>query len=82
MKNVLPAFVAALLLGSLAGPAHATRTIAGYDYPDLCKNRGEYAMRGTQTIQSVAGGWIAFVDPTQKPNRAGKRDCERVWRKR
>lgn len=60
-----------------ASPAHATRGIAGYDYPDLCKNHGEYAMRGKQSVEDVLSGYVQYVDPYQEPNYLGKRDCVR-----
>lgn len=72
MKNVLSAFVTALVLSSLAGPAHATRTIAGYDYPDRCAN-----IKGTQTALDIAAGYWQFKVSTPRPD-----DCRKGWRAR
>lgn len=76
------ATVVVYLLMAATAPAHATRIVAGYDYPDLCKNRGAYAMPGKQPVLSFINGWVEYVDPEQEPNRFGKRDCQPGWRVR
>lgn len=75
LKRTLLTFATAVILGSAATPAEAVRPIAGHDYPDLCKNRGEYAMTGKQTVLMLLGGYVQYADPYQEPNRLGKRDC-------
>ena len=63
-------------------PAAAFRPVPGHDYPDLCRNRGAYAMPGVQTVALVVLGRVRYVDPLQDPNRLGRRDCVRVGRPR
>lgn len=70
---------AALTLAAMtltATPAHATRIVHDHDYPDLCRNRGDYAMPGVQNGVLMSAGYIRFVDASQEPNRLGRRDCE------
>lgn len=75
MKTLILAIAAVLLT---AAPAAATRPVPGYDYPDVCKNRGAYAMPGEQTILDVLGWQLDYVDPDQEPNKVGRRDCVRI----
>lgn len=62
--------------------AHGFRPVPGVRYPDLCRNHGPHAMPGRQTVAVFVLHRVRFVDPAQEPNRVGRRDCERVWRKR
>lgn len=78
MRTLIAAVAAALTTLALAGPASAFRPIPGYDFPDLCKNKGEYAMPGEQTKLLLVTNRVSYVDPTQEPNRLGRRDCEAV----
>ena len=55
-------------------PAQASRPIAGYDYPDLCKNRGAYAMPGVQGAY-LFPMHLRFVHPDAEPNRLGRKAC-------
>lgn len=72
----LAALVFAALTAVTATPAHATRIVLDHDYPDLCRNRGAYAMPGVQSGVLMSAGYIRFVDASQEPNRLGRRDCE------
>ena len=76
-RLTLAAVAVALGLATVATatPAEAFRPIPGYDYPDLCKNRGAYAMPGEQTVGDILGGPVRYVDPEQEPNKVGRRDC-------
>jgi hypothetical protein len=83
MRTTIAALAAALTTLALAGPASAFRPVPGRDYPDLCKNRGEYAMPGKQTVALfLPVARVRFVNPEQEPNRLGRRDCEVVKRRR
>lgn len=66
--------VAVLAVLVLAWRADATRPVPGYDYPDVCKNRGRFGMPGVQTVLEVAGPRLAYVSWSE-PNRRGRRAC-------
>lgn len=60
--------------------ASATRPVPGYDYPDLCKNRGAYAMPGEQNVFLFIHGYVEYVNPASEPNKVGRRACQTGWR--
>lgn len=64
----------AILLGT---SADATRPVPGYDYPDLCKNIGRYAMPGVQGAY-LFPMHLRFVRPYAEPNRFGRKACVRT----
>lgn len=80
LKRTLLTLATAVALSSVVAPAEAFRPVAGYNYPDLCKNRGDYAMPGKQPIAAILGGAVQYVDPEQEPNGLGRRDCVTGWR--